>query len=116
MIFLATEDKDIYEAMLKEFPGKVVVIAQERHSVSEMKEKDATLIYEFEKKLNTGKAYEDALEDTTVNYFYALTPESFSHEMRSTVPFFCLNSNENLSVPITYFSFTIVVCSNRIVV
>ena len=71
-IFLATEDKDICETMLKEFPGKVVVIAQERHSVSEMKEKDATLIYEFEKKLNSGKAYEDALEDTTVNYFYAL--------------------------------------------
>lgn len=71
-IFLATEDKDIYDAFLKEFPGKVRVIAQERHSVSEMKEKDATLIYEFEKKLNSGKAYEDALEDTTVNYFYAL--------------------------------------------
>ena len=71
-IFLATEDKDIYEAMLKEFPGKVVVISQERHSVSEMKDKDATLIYEFEKKINSGKAYEEALEDTTVNYFYAL--------------------------------------------
>ena len=71
-IFLATEDKDIYETMLKEFPGKVIVIAQERHSVSEMKDKDSTLIYEFEKKLNSGKAYDDALEDTTVNYFYAL--------------------------------------------
>ncbi len=71
-IFLATEDKDIYDAMLKEFPGQVIVIAQERHSVSEMKEKKATLIYEFEKKLNSGKAYEDVLEDTTINYFYAL--------------------------------------------
>lgn len=71
-IFLATEDKDIYDAMLAEFPGQVVVIAQERHSVSEMKEKNSTLIYEFEREINAGKAYDDALEDTTVNYFYAL--------------------------------------------
>ena len=71
-IFLATEDKDIYDAFLEEFPGKVTVIAQERHTVSEFKEKDTSLIFELEKKLNTGKAYEDALEDTTVNYFYAL--------------------------------------------
>ncbi len=71
-IFLATEDKDIYDAFLKEFPGKITVIAQERHTVSELKEKDTSLIFEFEKKLNKGKAYKDALEDTTVNYFYAL--------------------------------------------
>ena len=71
-IFLATEDKDIYDVFLKEFPGKVTVIAQERHTVSEFKKNDTSLIFEFEKKLNTGKAYDDALEDTTVNYFYAL--------------------------------------------
>ena len=71
-IFLATEDKDIYDAILQEFPGKVFVIAQERHTVSELQEKNTTLIYEFERKLNSGKAYSDALEDTTINYFYAL--------------------------------------------
>ena len=71
-IFLATEDKDIYNEMLAAFPGQVVVIAQERHSVDEMREKNTTLIYEFEREINSGKAYADALEDTTVNYFYAL--------------------------------------------
>ena len=29
-------------------------------------------LYELEKKLHSGKDYEAALEDTTVNYFYAL--------------------------------------------
>lgn len=71
-IFLATEDKDIYDAMLNEFPGKVIVIAQERHTVADLQKNNASLIYEFEQKINSGKAYEDALEDTTVNYFYAL--------------------------------------------
>ncbi|MBR4776058.1 MAG: hypothetical protein IK007_00440 [Lachnospiraceae bacterium] len=71
-IFLATEDKDIYDAILQAFPGKVFAIAQERHTVSELQEKNSTLIYEFERKINSGKAYADALEDTTVNYFYAL--------------------------------------------
>jgi hypothetical protein len=71
-IFLATEDQDNYDRIRAEFPGKVIAVAQERHSVSEMKKKNSTLIYEFEKKINSGKAYDDALEDTTVNYFYAL--------------------------------------------
>ena len=71
-IFLATEDKDNYDRIIAEFPGKVIAVAQERHSISEMKKKNSTLIYEFEKKINSGKAYEDALEDTTINYFYAL--------------------------------------------
>ncbi|MBR3735659.1 MAG: hypothetical protein IKN07_07240 [Lachnospiraceae bacterium] len=71
-IFLATEDKDIYDTMRSEFPGQIIAIAQERHSVSEMQEKNTTLIYEIEQKLDSGKAYYDKLEDTTVNYFYAL--------------------------------------------
>ena len=71
-IFLATEDNDNLEKIRAAFPGKVMAISQERHTVSEMQKKNASLIYEFEQKLNTGKAYVDALEDTTVNYFYAL--------------------------------------------
>ncbi len=71
-IFLATEDKDNYDKIRAAFPGKVIAVSQERHSISEMKKNNSNLIYEFEQKLNTGKAYIDALEDTTVNYFYAL--------------------------------------------
>ena len=71
-IFLATEDKDIFEQMKKAFPGKIIAISQERISVSDLKKKGTTLIYEFEKKSNEGAAYTQALEDRTVNYFYAL--------------------------------------------
>ena len=71
-IFLATEEQANYDRIRAEFPGKVIAVAQERHTVAEMKKKNSTLIYEFEQKINSGKAYEDALEDTTVNYFYAL--------------------------------------------
>ncbi len=71
-IFLATEDKDNLEKIRAAFPGKVIAISQKRTNVREMKKKGATLINEYESKLRTGKAYVDALEDTTVNYFYAL--------------------------------------------
>lgn len=71
-IFLATEDQDIFDKMRKEFPNEIIAIAQERHSVMEFKEKDSNLIFDFEKKIREGKEYDDALEDTTVNYFYAL--------------------------------------------
>ena len=71
-IFLATEDEDNFAQMKAAFPGKIIAISQERMSVSDMKKKGTTLIYEFEQKSNDGQAYTDALEDTTVNYFYAL--------------------------------------------
>ncbi|MDO4805184.1 MAG: hypothetical protein Q4A32_10245 [Lachnospiraceae bacterium] len=71
-IFLATEDRDNFNQMRAAFPGKIIAISQERMSVSDMKKKGVTLIYEFEQKSNEGQAYADALEDTTVNYFYAL--------------------------------------------
>ena len=71
-IFLATEDSDILDRMREEFPGMVLAVAQERHSVSELRKHKARMIYEFEKKIRTGEEYEAALEDTTVNYFYAL--------------------------------------------
>lgn len=69
-IFLATEDQDILDVMRKEFKGKIRVIAQERHRISDFK--DVALISELEKQEKSGEEYEAALEDTTVNYFYAL--------------------------------------------
>lgn len=71
-IFLATEDSDILDKMREEFPGKILVVAQERHSVSDLRRQKTRMIYELEKKLHAGEAYETYLEDTTVNYFYAL--------------------------------------------
>ena len=70
-IFLATEDRDALNTMIREFgKDKVRVIAQERFSVSEFK--DVHLITDLEKEKRSGLAYEAALEDITVNYFYAL--------------------------------------------
>lgn len=69
-IFLATEDQDVLDVMKKEFKGKIRAIAQERHRVSDFT--DVSLISDLEKKERTGEDYEMALEDTTVNYFYAL--------------------------------------------
>ena len=71
-IFLATEDQDNFDRIRAAFPGKVIAISQERMSVKDMEKKGSRLIYEFEQKSKEGQAYTDALEDTTVNYFYAL--------------------------------------------
>ena len=70
-IFLATEDNDALDAMFAEFGKDIVrVIAQERFSVSDFK--NIHLIKDLEKEKRTGEDYEAALEDITVNYFYAL--------------------------------------------
>lgn len=69
-IFLATEDKDILKQMRDEFGKKVIVIAQERHSVSEFK--PGQVISEFEKEIFSPDEYDERVEDTTINYFYAL--------------------------------------------
>lgn len=71
-IFLATEDQDNFDQIKAAFPGKIIAISQERMSANDLKKKGVTLIYEYEQKANQGQAYIDALEDTTVNYFYAL--------------------------------------------
>lgn len=71
-IFLATEDADNLEKIKAAFPGKVVAISQERMRISDLEKRGTTLIYEYEQKANQGQAYYDVLEDTTVNYFYAL--------------------------------------------
>ena len=71
-VFVATEDEDNLTKIRAAFPKKVIAVVQRRTSVKEMKKKGVTLLNEFEKKKRSGQAYVDALEDTTVNYFYAL--------------------------------------------
>lgn len=69
-IFLATEDKDILKQMRDEFGKKVIVVAQERYSVSEFK--PGQVISDFEKETFSPDEYDEKVEDTTINYFYAL--------------------------------------------
>lgn len=69
-IFLATEDQDILDRMREEFGGKLRVIAQKRLRVSDLKQGET--ISDYEEAQNQGEAYLQELEETTVNYFYAL--------------------------------------------
>ena len=68
-IFLATEDADILKQMRKEFGKSMVALSQERFSASTLKQ--GQIISDYEKEQNT-EDYNEALSDTTVNYFYAL--------------------------------------------
>ena len=68
-VFLATEDKEILDQMKALFPEKLVVIAQDRLKVENLKQ--GQIISELEKELYEGVEYRDRLEDTTANYFYA---------------------------------------------
>ncbi len=68
-IFLATEDADALEYMQSEFGHLVVALSQERIKLSDLRENE--LISTYEKEHSEGM-YEEKLEDTTINYFYAL--------------------------------------------
>ena len=68
-LFLATEDADILAAMRKEFGRKLVALSQERLSVANLR--SGQVISEYEKETG-GEDYTAKLEDTTINYFYAL--------------------------------------------
>ncbi len=70
LIFLATEDSDILNEMHAKYGSKLKAISQERFSVKDFK--DLKLIYEYEKKNTADKDYDASVEDTTINYFYAL--------------------------------------------
>ena len=70
VIFLATEDSDILKRMKDEYKRRIKAISQERFSVEDLK--SAKLIYEYEKKNAQGEDYDSSVEDTTINYFYAL--------------------------------------------
>ena len=67
-IFLATEDSDILNRIRDEFGESVFVIAQERHSVSDLA--GHMLLSELEKE--NASDYERSVVESTVNYFYAL--------------------------------------------
>ena len=69
-IFLATEDSDFLEQMQEAFPGKIIAISQDRFRVSDFK--NVKYISDLEKLRNSGNAYSESLEDTTVNYYYAM--------------------------------------------
>ena len=68
-LFLATEDADILAAMRKEFGRNLVALSQERISVANLR--SGQVISEYEKE-TSGEDYTAKLEDTTINYFYAL--------------------------------------------
>lgn len=70
-IFLATEDKDKLDELFRAFPGKVVAIAQERYRVKDFTG-GVTVISELEKKNRSAEEHLALLEDTTINYCYAI--------------------------------------------
>lgn len=69
-IFLATEDDDILDQMKAEFGKKVIAVAQERHRVSDFRQ--GQIISELEKETIDPDKLDAMIEDTTINYFYAL--------------------------------------------
>lgn len=70
MIFLATEDLDVLKEMFTEFGGMIYAIAQERHTVAEVKK--TVTIDALERQLYSPKEYDDRVMETTINYMYAL--------------------------------------------
>ncbi len=68
-LFLATEDSDILAQMRKKFGDKMIALAQTRLSARDLKSGQIITDYEKEKG---GEQYAEKLEDTTINYFYAL--------------------------------------------
>lgn len=68
-VFLATEDAEALEYMRGEFGHFVVALSQERIRMSDLRQNE--IISDYEKEHADGM-YEEKLEDTTVNYFYAL--------------------------------------------
>lgn len=68
-IFLATEDKDYFDILTKEFKHKILAISQERYSINQLD--DLRLISELEVKQSSKENYEATVEDNTVNYIYA---------------------------------------------
>ena len=71
-IFLATEDNDILKDMLRAFPGKITVVSQERYSIEDFRDAGVTTISELDRVRHVGEEYDAFVEDSLVNYFYAL--------------------------------------------
>ena len=69
-IFLATEDKDYYEGLVKAFPHKIRTISQVRHRLSDLQK--ANTLNELEHEQSNSETYDALVEDNTVNYMYAI--------------------------------------------
>ncbi len=69
-IFLATKDADILEQMREEFGSSVIAISQERFRVSDFRQ--GQIISELEKETKDQSEYDASVEDTTINYLYAI--------------------------------------------
>ena len=70
-IFLATEDGDLLDDMVKVFKEKLICVSQERYRVSDF-HGGMTTISELDRARHPGKAYDAYVEDATVNYLYAI--------------------------------------------
>lgn len=90
-IFVATEDSSLLEAMLDAFPGKVFAVSQERHRVEDFKK--VKYISDLEKSEKTGESYLASVDDTTVNYLYAMYMLSKCDSLVSN----CMCSGVNLA-------------------
>ena len=70
LLFLATEDQKAFTKMKDHYGSKLRAISQERFSLDEFK--GVTMISELEKVRNKKEEYKGAVEDTTINYIYAV--------------------------------------------
>ena len=70
-IFLATEDGDLLDDMVKVFKERLICVSQERDRVSDF-HGGMTTISELDRARHPGKAYDAYVEDATVNYLYAI--------------------------------------------
>ena len=70
-IFLATEDGDLLDDMVKTFGRSVISVSQERYRVADFRE-GMTTISELDRARHPGSAYDAFVEDTVVNYLYAI--------------------------------------------
>ena len=70
-IFLATEDGDLLDDMVKTFGKKVICVSQERYRVADFRE-GMTTISELDRARHPGSTYDAYVEDATVNYLYAI--------------------------------------------
>ena len=71
-IILATEDADILSKMKAAFPGKIRVVSQVRYSITDFERENVITISELDSIKYSGTDYDVFLEDSLVNYFYAL--------------------------------------------
>lgn len=93
-IFVATEDSYFLDAMLEAFPDKILTVSQERHSITEFKDVKYISDLEKQKYEENEEEYLASVEDTTVNYFYAMYLLSRCDSLISN----CMCSGVNLAV------------------